>query len=406
MTESTELAKPTETKTTVKKFKCSMKGCDKQYTRSTLLKQHLLSHTNERPYVCNVSGCGKSFIRPCHLRVHKWTHSQEKPRKCQLCGKGFITNQQLRRHLISHANKTRRQYEKQMKEKNFEEAEKLLALFNEISLKNSDTIKSNETTNKIPPFNNVPELSMQDQQIYNSLDNNIPQQSSLIPVNASLKCPYASCTLEFQSSHNLADHMLECHVMSPLTGLTPIYLGDEEYDPIYGTIFEPEEPAKEYETTKENNVQSDTVPQLSSPSLSAQTDTPNTAVSLSELLLEKPQYSNSINAVVPVILDFSNDNDINSVVSTKNDNLVNMNNSSAKIFADIQTIPERSQYVSLNEMENEFLSWKNSCCRESSCLHLAPFHSAFDLIEHYDHFHSFIPSSLVKYGYMCIYGET
>lgn len=406
MTESTELAKPTETKTTVKKFKCSMKGCDKQYTRSTLLKQHVLSHTNERPYVCNVSGCGKSFIRPCHLRVHKWTHSQEKPRKCQICGKGFITNQQLKRHLTSHANKTRRQYEKQMNEKNFEEAEKLLALLNEISLKNPDIAKSNETTNKIPPLNNVPELSTQDQQIYNYLDDNIPQQSNLMPANTALKCPYTSCTLEFQSSHSLADHMLECHVMSPLTGLTPIYPGDEEYDPIYETIFEPEEPVKEYETTKDNNVQSDTVPQLPSPSLSTKTDTPNTVVSLSELLLEKPQYSNSINTVVPANLNSSNDNDINNVVSTKNDSLVNMNNSPAKISADIQTIPERSQYVSLNEVENEFLSWKNSCCKESSCLHLVPFHSAFDLIEHYDHFHSFIPSSLVKYGYMCIYDET
>ena len=406
MATSTGCTKTTVTKVAVKKFKCPMEGCEKEYSRSTLLKQHLSSHTNERPYVCNVPGCGKSFIRPCHLRVHKWTHSQEKPRKCELCGKGFITNQQLKRHLASHANKARRQYEKQLKEKNFKEAEDLLASFNGISLKNSDTSKNNVTTNNISTFDNrIFEPPMQDQQIYNPPDVNLTQQNDLVLSNVSLPCPYTPCTLEFQSSHDLADHILEYHVVSQLTGLTPIYPGDEEYDPIYGTNFEPEEPAKDYDGIKDNIAQSSVVPQLPSPSLSNPTDTSETVASLSEPLSEKCQYSDTANNITPVTLHTNNSSDVNSVTSTKDNGFVNVNNSSIKASVGNENISEGGQYIAGNEVEDEFLLWKNSCCKESTCFHLGPFHSAFDLIEHYDHFHSFIPSSLVKYGYMCIYGE-
>lgn len=403
---TTESTKPSKAKTAVKRFKCPIEGCDKDYSRSTLLKQHISSHTNERPYVCNVPGCGKSFIRPCHLRVHKWTHSQEKPRKCEFCGKGFITNQQLRRHLTAHANKARRKYEKEIKEKHFKEAEKLLTLFNEISLKNSNKPKSNVKEADIPIVENIiPELPIQNQKDYSISNIDLPQQNNIVISNQSLKCPYQPCTLEFQYSHDLADHILEYHVVSQLTGLTPIYPGDKEYDPIYGTNFEPTVPEKVYTANQVTNPQNTVILQLPSPSLSNQTELSETTASLSESLLENHQPLNSVNTIPPVGSFSGNNTIVYGDTQTKTNNFPNENNIATKGFVNGESIGEENDNFLDNSIEEKCLIWKDSRCREPSCYHLGPFHSAFDLIEHYDHFHFFIPSSLVKYGYMCIYGE-
>ncbi|CCK71805.1 Fzf1p KNAG_0I00130 [Huiozyma naganishii CBS 8797] len=49
------------------------------------------------------------------------------------------------------------------------------------------------------------------------------------------------------------------------------------------------------------------------------------------------------------------------------------------------------------------LLWSDMVCREPSCRALLPFPSVFELIEHYDQCHGFIPSSLVKYGFITLY---
>lgn len=92
-------------KTTVKRalaHVCPEEGCDKAYSRPSLLKQHLRSHYNERCFVCTYEGCGKGFFRRSHLKAHTNSHTVAKRYHCSFCAKGFNTRQHLLRHEVTH----------------------------------------------------------------------------------------------------------------------------------------------------------------------------------------------------------------------------------------------------------------------------------------------------------------
>ncbi|KAH3666666.1 hypothetical protein WICMUC_005483 [Wickerhamomyces mucosus] len=90
-------------------YACDYEGCNKAYSRPSLLTQHQRTHTDSRPFKCDI--CDRSFFRESHLKTHLISHSEEKPYKCSICGKGVNTKQHLKRHEITHTNSFECEYE-------------------------------------------------------------------------------------------------------------------------------------------------------------------------------------------------------------------------------------------------------------------------------------------------------
>ncbi|CAI4054213.1 hypothetical protein SKDZ_16G4390 [Saccharomyces kudriavzevii ZP591] len=85
----------------LKTFFCDYDGCDKAFTRPSILTEHQLSvHQGLRPFQCDK--CPKSFVKKSHLERHLYSHSDTKPFQCSYCGKGVTTRQQLKRHEVTH----------------------------------------------------------------------------------------------------------------------------------------------------------------------------------------------------------------------------------------------------------------------------------------------------------------
>ncbi|XP_022121203.2 zinc finger protein 37 isoform X1 [Pieris rapae] len=86
--------------TKVKPFKCSI--CEKRFTQSGGLQQHMRMHTGARPYKCNF--CNKGFTQKGGLDQHLRTHTKVKPFKCIICNKSFSQSVHVRQHMRTHTN--------------------------------------------------------------------------------------------------------------------------------------------------------------------------------------------------------------------------------------------------------------------------------------------------------------
>ena len=71
--------------------------CDRAFSRSGILQNHMKVHTGEKAYECTV--CNKRFSRSALLTWHSRIHTGVKPYQCSLCGKVFRLSGVLRTHM-------------------------------------------------------------------------------------------------------------------------------------------------------------------------------------------------------------------------------------------------------------------------------------------------------------------
>ena len=72
--------------------------CQKKFSQSGKLKDHVLRHDGVKPYVCDE--CSKGFCTAFELRSHQLKHSDYKQYCCGSCGKDF----KYKGNLVKHFN--------------------------------------------------------------------------------------------------------------------------------------------------------------------------------------------------------------------------------------------------------------------------------------------------------------
>eukprot|EP00347_Sterkiella_histriomuscorum_P012047 403370093 len=89
-------------------FKCDILGCNKQYSKKTVLETHKRQkHNTNQNYTCPQVGCESLFFDKVSYRSHKRSHAQIKEFSCIKCFKNFTTNGHLRDHIKSVHDKTK-----------------------------------------------------------------------------------------------------------------------------------------------------------------------------------------------------------------------------------------------------------------------------------------------------------
>jgi len=64
---------------------CRCTVCDRAFSRSGILQNHMKVHTGEKAFECTV--CNKRFSRSALLTWHSRIHTGVKPYQCTVCGK-------------------------------------------------------------------------------------------------------------------------------------------------------------------------------------------------------------------------------------------------------------------------------------------------------------------------------
>lgn len=83
-----------------KPYKC--KHCDRDYADFSSKTKHERTHTGIRPYKCPYKLCNKSFSYSHVLKNHLLTHTGERIHECTTCKKKFVKNHHLKYHMKIH----------------------------------------------------------------------------------------------------------------------------------------------------------------------------------------------------------------------------------------------------------------------------------------------------------------
>ena len=82
----------------IKNHQCQK--CDKKFTRSFILKNHVLAvHDQSRFYNCII--CSKTFNTKNHLTRHMNCHNENKF-QCDICKKAFNFKTNMKTHMLMH----------------------------------------------------------------------------------------------------------------------------------------------------------------------------------------------------------------------------------------------------------------------------------------------------------------
>jgi len=82
--------------------------CQKIFAHNSSLIKHIRIHTGDKPYLCNFPNCGQKFSQVSNLIRHKRIHNGIKPFSCSFCQKTFTSSSNLKQHVSIHQNQFHR----------------------------------------------------------------------------------------------------------------------------------------------------------------------------------------------------------------------------------------------------------------------------------------------------------